>query len=260
MMNLLMIYGIRKCSSLPQTWKTFLLSLAVSDVGVGLVVQPFYSVFLVNWLQQNDSGCNTIMIFQILGNFLPQLRSWVLWFLAVHLHLRYKELVTHRRVVVVVISVWVLSGIFSLLPLWNLYETNSYNWWTYWFSPNSSYIHQDFFVAQRHKNQIQALQVERGEKTCSTLNFDRLFNSLSGKCYVYLVFLVCYLPLFICLAATKINGPNISLKELLLFSIRILNLNSSLKPVIYCWRTRHIRRAIMDILQNLAWNRNHASQ
>ena len=121
-MNLLMIYGIRKCSSLPQTWKTFLLSLAVSDVSVGLVVQPFYSVLLVNWLQQNDSGCNTIMIFQILGNFLPQLRSWVLWFLAVHLHLSYKELVTHRRVVVVVISVWVLSGIFSLLPLWNLYE------------------------------------------------------------------------------------------------------------------------------------------
>ena len=113
-------------------------------------------------------------------------------------------------------------------------ETNSYNWWTYWFSPNSSYIHQDFFVAQRHKNQIQALQVERDEKTCSTLNFDRLSNSLSGKFYVYLVFLVCYLPLFICLAATKINGPNIALKGLLLFSIRILNLNSSLKPVIYC--------------------------
>ena len=139
-------------------------------------------------------------------------------------------------------------------------ETNSYNWWTYWFSPNSSYIHQDFFVAQRHNNQIQALQVERGEKTFSTLNFDRLFNSLSGKFYVYLVFLVCYLPLFICLAAIKINGPNISLKELLLFSISILNLNSSLKPVIYCWRMRRIRRAIMDILQNLAWNRNHASQ
>ena len=67
-MNLLMIYGIRKCSSLPQTWKTFLLSLAVSDVGVGLVVQPFYSVLLVNWLQQqNDSGCNTIRIFSDFG-------------------------------------------------------------------------------------------------------------------------------------------------------------------------------------------------
>ena len=62
------------------------------------------------------------MIFQVWVIFLPQLCSWVLWFLAVHLHLRYKGLVTHRRVVVVVISVRVLSGIFSLLPLWNLYE------------------------------------------------------------------------------------------------------------------------------------------
>ena len=170
---------------------------------------------------------------------------------------------THRRVVVVVISVWVFSGIFSLLPLWNLYEAQRLIRITgglIGFLLTVVIYTKIFSSHNATRNQIQALQVERDEKTCSTLNFDRLFNSLSGKFYVNLVFLVCYLPLFICLAAIKINGPNISLKELLLFSIRILNLNSSPKAVIYCWRMRHIRRAIMDILQNLAWNRNHASQ
>ena len=33
-------------------------------------------------------------------------------FLAIHLHLRYQELVTHKRVVTVVISIWLLSVFF----------------------------------------------------------------------------------------------------------------------------------------------------
>ena len=44
MLNVLTIHAIRKTSSLPKTLKTLLLSLAVSDVGVGLLVQPFYTV------------------------------------------------------------------------------------------------------------------------------------------------------------------------------------------------------------------------
>ena len=39
--------------------------------------------------------------------------------LAVHLHLRYQELVTHKRVVAAVISVWVFSAFISLIMLWD---------------------------------------------------------------------------------------------------------------------------------------------
>ena len=59
MLNCVAIYAIRKTSSLPKTLKTLLLSVAVSDVGVGLLDQPFYISLLVMWLQQNDPGCNT---------------------------------------------------------------------------------------------------------------------------------------------------------------------------------------------------------
>ena len=53
------ICAIRKTTSLPKTLKTLLLSLAVSDGGVGLLGQPFYISLLVMWSQQNDPGCNT---------------------------------------------------------------------------------------------------------------------------------------------------------------------------------------------------------
>ena len=63
MLNIVTIHAIRKTSSLPKTLKTLLLSLAVSDVGVGLLTQPFYTSFLVKLLQKHIPDCNTYMIF-----------------------------------------------------------------------------------------------------------------------------------------------------------------------------------------------------
>ncbi|KAL9957514.1 hypothetical protein ACROYT_G039153 [Oculina patagonica] len=53
MLNILTIHALRKTPSLPKTLKALLLSLAVSDLGVGLLVQPFYIALMVKMLQQN---------------------------------------------------------------------------------------------------------------------------------------------------------------------------------------------------------------
>ena len=128
MLNILTIYAVRKTSSLPKTLRTLLLSLAVSDIGVGFIVQPFYTSFLVNWLQLNDPKCSTykalvaITLLFSQASFLSVVAVSVDRFLAVHLHLRYQELVTHKRVVVVVIATWILSASNSLLTLLNLQD------------------------------------------------------------------------------------------------------------------------------------------
>ena len=43
-------------------------------------------------------------------------------FLAIHLLLRYQELVTHKRVVSVVILIWVFSVLISLMIWWVLFD------------------------------------------------------------------------------------------------------------------------------------------
>ena len=48
MLNILTIHAMRKISRLPKPLKTLLLSLAVSDLGVGLLVQPLYIARIVN--------------------------------------------------------------------------------------------------------------------------------------------------------------------------------------------------------------------
>ena len=264
-MNIMTIHAIRKTSCLPKTLRTLLLSLAVSDVGVGLLVQPFYTSLLVKWLEINTPSCNTLKVFLIIGelfsvaSFLGVVAVSVDRFLAVHLHLRYQELVTHKRVVAVVISTWLFSVFNSVIWLWVPPDIRYLFLFIVGFScfllTTIIYI-RIYLAVRRHKNQMQSQQVQRRAETGEMAHFASVIKSTVGIFYVYLVFLVCYLPIVIYLAFNAINGPNIALKRLLPFSWTLEFLNSTLNPVIYCWKMRHIRRAIMDMLRNMSWNRN----
>ena len=53
MLNSITIHAIKKTSSLPKPLKTLLLSLAVSDLGVGLLVLPLPITLLIMQLEPN---------------------------------------------------------------------------------------------------------------------------------------------------------------------------------------------------------------
>ena len=265
MLNSLTIYAVRKTTSLPKTLRTLLLSLAVSDIGVGFIVQPFYTSFLVKWLQLNDPKCSTYKAFVGIGltfsqaSFLNIVAVSVERFLAVHLHLRYHELVTHKRVVVVVIATWVLSVSNSLLAFWNLQEVY---WLIFWIMGVTCLIlttivyTRIYFIAQRHKNQIQSLQMHQVEQTVEMARCKKLFHSAVSFFYVYILLLACYLPFLICV---RIEHPSVAIKRFWVVSLTLLFLNSSLNPLIYCWRMRNMRHSILNALRNMSRNQNRIS-
>ena len=47
MLNIVLIFALRRTSSLPKTLKVLILSVAVADIGVGLLVQPLYTAHLL---------------------------------------------------------------------------------------------------------------------------------------------------------------------------------------------------------------------
>ena len=59
MLNIITIQALRKTSSLPKTLKKLLISLAVSDLGVGLLVQPLYVEILVMKKEDNSNNTST---------------------------------------------------------------------------------------------------------------------------------------------------------------------------------------------------------
>ena len=268
MLNIVTIHAIKKTSSLPKTLKTLLLSLAVSDVGVGLLVQPFYTSLLFKWSQQMVPNCNTYRTITIIGilfgttSFLGVVALSVDRFLAIHLHLRYQEIVTRKRVVAVVFLIWVLSMFLSLTTLWTPPSISSLLLCIILgvglVLTTMVYI-RIFLTARRHKNQIQVLQVQQRGQTGEIPNFVSLIKSAVGIFYVYLVFLICYLPYIISVIVITTAGSSVDVKKLHYFSLTIVFLNSSLNPVIYCLKMKHIRHAIMNILRNISWHRNRVS-
>ena len=112
-----------------------------------------------------------------------------------------------------------------------------------------------YIVLKRHKNKIQGLQiqeVQQGVQNGDLLNFLKLRKSALGTFYVCIVFMICYLPSYILsfLLLARLLSP-ISFYKASLNTTTLLFLNSSLNPVIYCWKMGPIRRTHVDIMRDI---------
>ena len=109
-LNIITIHAIRKTAFLPEPLRTLLLSLVAIDVGVGLLVQPLYISTLVNRLKEKridciyDKALSVVINLFCTSSFVNVVTISVDRFLAVHLHLRYRKRVTHKRLIAAVIS------------------------------------------------------------------------------------------------------------------------------------------------------------
>ena len=259
LLNIITIQALRKTPSLSKPLKTLLLSLAVSDLGVGFLAQPTYVAVLVMKIKQNAENRTYDTIFHafFIQNFLFVFASFfgvftltVDRFLAIHLHLRYQELVTHKRVVAVVSSVWVLSVLIALLALkWIqvlgfIFATIN----VVFYVTTGLFYCKIYAVIRHHANQINVLQ--QSAQNENMVNAARLRKTAAATFYVYLVFLVCYLPAF-CAGVARIHGETPLLLLLSEFGYTFVYLNSSLNPLIYCWKMRNIRQTVKNILKSI---------
>ena len=263
-LNIVTIIALRKPLTIPRALKIFLLSLAVSDLGVGLLVQPLYITRLVMMIKENTQTLYfeiTLNSFYVTGNFLSYASFFGVValtadrFLALHLHLRYQELVTHKRVVAVVISIWIISAILMLLSIWI-----PSNVATIIFVPvhivcylTTAFFYFKIYWAVRHQsNQIHVLQAQLAQNNEGVMaNAARERKAAVGTFYMYLVFLICYLPNTCVWIILRSAGPSTMLFQFGLHTNTLIYLNSSLNPLIYSWKMRHVRHAVMEILRNI---------
>ena len=256
--NSITIQAIKKTSSLPNPLKILLLSLALSDLAVGLVAQPLW---IVNILRKKDTEVLWI-IQSALANasFLGIMALSVDRFLAVHLHLRYRELVTYKRVLRLAILTWVFSALLPFICRWITEDLSEFMnitiiVWSLCLIFLTVISCRLYFAVRVHTKQIQALQLKQTALSDEVANASRLRKSAVSSFYVNFVFLVCYLP-FYCSLTTGIFFKKAAFtnsqiwQELFLLSRTLMFINSCLNPVIYCWRMRDIRHAIKNILRN----------
>ena len=263
-LNIVTIIALRKPLTIPNAVKTLLMSLAVSDLGVGLLVQPLYITRLVMMIKENTQTLTydiTLNIFLATASFLVNASFFCVValaadrFLAVHLHLRYQELVTHKRVVTVVISIWIISAIPMLLKTWipsNVVAILSVSIKSVCYLTTAFFYFKIYLAVRHHSNQIHVLQAQLAQNNEGDMtNAARERKTAVGTFYVYLVFLICYLPSTCVWIIHRSAGPSTMLLHFGLYTNTLMFLNSSLNPLIYSWKMRHVRHAIMEILRNI---------
>ena len=267
-LNIITIQALRKTSSLPRTLKTLLLSLAASDLAVGLLVHPLFVAHLIIQIQRNTSDNAYDTVFTIFethmallsfASFFSVVAITVDRFLAIHLHLRYQEVVTHKRVIAVVISIWVISAFLSLV-----FPAARLDWIpkkvpgimfaardAVCFITTGILHHNIYSSVQHHTGHIQAPQVQEEAQNREMTNAVRLRKTALATFYIYFLFLACYVPMFCVNLAELFCGETALIQHLRYYVFTLMLFNSSLNPLIYSWKMRHIRHAVINILRSV---------
>ena len=261
--NLLVIRALMKASTIPATVKKLLLSLAFSDLAVGLCSQLMAAVIYASILKIASSGnntaffCRTVLGLQSYFRHLFATASFlnviVIAFdrlLAVSLHLRYQELITPKRVNIALVSLWLTSCFIAfiivflptsnkivaavILPIGYVLATVAYV--------------RIYKVVKYHQNQINSQNQLQNAQTREVL---RQRKSAYNAIFVYLVFLACYLPFSPSTILYMTNTSVISFIVANYASIFLICLNSSLNPLVYCWRYREIRQSVKSTVKKL---------
>ena len=252
--SILVIHALCKASSIPANIKKLFLSLAFSDLAVGLFAQFIVAVVLkmvVNGGHDFDSLCPTILtvcyFFLLLlasALFLNLIAIAVDRLLAITLHLRYRELVTSKRVITALVSIWLTSGATASshvsLDHRNFMVVAAVIMVGGFFLTTLAYIHI-YRAVRDHQNQIHSQFQQQNAQVMELL---REKKSAFNAVHFYVIFLACYLPNFC--SQTLLITDRFRISFWLAFHVKFffVLLNSSLIPVVYCWRYREIRQII----------------
>ena len=162
---------------------------------------------------------------------------------------------THKRVATVVISIWIISAILMLLFKWipsNVVAIISVTVDSVCCLTTAFFYFKIYLAVRHHSNQIHVLQAQLAQNNEGDMtNAARERKAAVGTFYVYLVFLICYLPSTCVWIIFRSAGPSTMLFQFGLYTNTLMLLNSSLNPLIYSWKMRHVRHAIMEILRNI---------
>ena len=257
--NAVILIALHKMTSIYPPTKLLFRCLAVTDLCVGLISQPLFAIALFSWIKDPDISLDGMSYIVFISStvvlttvsMLTSAAISVDRLLALMLGLRYRHVVTLRRVRALVICVWILSCalvagahflkaevvgnlLMILIILCILTSITSYT---------------RICLRLRHQQihlQQQGQAPNGGE---IPLNIARYKKTVSSIAWVQLALLVCYLPFSVVhiLWFQDVLKLNLDIASDVTFSF--LFLNSSLNPVLYCWKIKDTRKAVKDTIK-----------
>ena len=254
--NSLILFALHKDKSLHPPSKLLLRCLTVTDLCVGVIGQPTTITLILSAVNENWKLCRVTKYLAYVttticsGVSLSTLTAiGVDRLLALLLGLRYRQVVTVKRVRTIIFLFWLKSSVVGVLYVWNMtayFITSAVLVMLQVIISTYSYA-RIFHTFRRLQKQVKYFfGGQRGSISPKMVRYKRtVFNAL----WVHLTLATCYLPFAVVMtvAATKGLSPSLFLAEFV--AVSLVYLNSSLNPVLYCWKIKEVRQAVKEILR-----------
>jgi len=231
---------------------TFLCSLAMSDLLVGLVLQPLY---IANALTGNSplKRAFDTTVFAICGvTLLTMAVISVDRFLALHYHMRYPSLMTRHRAIYATTTLWIIVFLLSFLNFWTIdaYYLASAVSILICLSVSTVCYVKIYFIVKQHQLQIH-IQQQAVESNATEINQTTLRSIRNAKntFIYYTVMILCYTPVLVAMAILFISPSHWNKRWAV--ADTIVFMNSSINPFLYCWRLRELRTAVVKTLRRM---------
>ncbi|XP_078362592.1 adenosine receptor A3-like [Oculina patagonica] len=246
--NALILFALKNVSSIHPPTKLFFRCLAVTDLCVGLIVQPVYATRIifriikmnltVYYYAYNVSVSSSYILCAV--SILTSTAISVDRLLALLLGLRYRHVVTLLRVRVLITCFWLIAASGGLLRVWRIDIPNKAVFVIFILCILTSiFCYTRIHLKLRHQQtQVQNRQ-QNGEGI--PLNIARYKKTVSSIMWVQLALVACYVPWRIA-AVLYVNGIENDVAWLVVAAL--VCFNSSLNPFLYCWKIREVKQAV----------------
>ena len=262
--NVLILVAVHKETSLHPPTKHLFRCLAISDLCVGVITQPLFTIFI---FASAKTEVNQTVVFYIatlctVSSFVScQLSIFtssaisVDRLLALLSGLRYRHVVTLPRVRAAIASFWLTGMSIGSLYFWSQSIIAVYTGLSLTVSSLATSVFSYsmiYFNLRRHRLQVSTLTQRQPNGRELPLNMARYKNSVSSAIWVQVALLICYTPLSVVIMLVVYGQIPVSQGEIALYVTgTFVFLNSSLNPILYCWRIRTVREAAKDTIKQL---------
>ena len=265
--NVLILVALYKVTSISPPTKILFVSLAVTDLLTGLILQPLLVVhaIITSVIISTNHSYFSEQVNSVLGFILTTLSILtstaisVDRLLALVLGLVYRNVVTLRRVRVIVICIWLLSCVLGgwrcttvaadLAKLVFLVVVG-----LCFITSIASYI-KIYSLLYRHRRQVHGhfKRAQQQSNRTAQLNEARFKKTVSSIAWIQFTLILLFIPCIVVaiLWINKIIPSGIPGAILFRVSFSVFYLNSSLNPILYVWKIREVKNIVKADLMKL---------
>ena len=254
--NILILIALRKVpvTSLHSPTKLLFQCLAITDLAVCLTSQPLFAYQLLNGFRTVEVIMVSNAILSIIFCGVSMLISTALSvdrLLALLLGLRYRHVVTLKRVRIAVACCWLTALVTALVIFLTggeiflriamiliiisvIISLSSYT--------------KIVLKLRQHQTSVQE-NVHQGMANAGGIPIilEQYKRTVVSIALVQIALIACYVPFLITLMLVQLNSiPN---NVFFLVSRTFVYLNSSLNPFLYCWRIKEVRQAVLGTIK-----------